>query len=79
MDGLTQAQISALRYHGKLTLLRSTDTKSTLENCRALVVSPDTQGTLDQRIDLTQWAFRATVRRLTDNKESLLLYQRVSR
>jgi len=79
VDGLTQAQISALRYHGKLTLLRSTDTKSTLENCRALVVSPDTQGTLDQRIDLTQWAFRATVRRLTDNKESLLLYQRVSR
>ena len=79
VDGLTQAQISALRYHGKLTLVRSTDTKSQQENCRALVVSPDTQGTLDQRIDLTQWAFRATVRRLTDNKESLLLYQRVSR
>lgn len=79
VDGLTQAQISALRYHGKLSLVRSTDTNATRDECRALLVSPDTQSTLDQRIDLTQWAFRATVRRLTDNKESLLLYQRVSR
>ena len=79
VDGLTQAQISALRYHGKLTLVRSTQAQAAQDNCRAMVVSPDTQGTLDQRTDLTQWAFRATVRRLTDNKESLLLYQRVSR
>ena len=35
------------------------------------------QRTLDQRVDLTQWAFKATVRRLGDNKESLLVYQRV--
>lgn len=79
VDGLTQAQVSALRYHGKLNLVRSSDAKSQQEKCRVLVVSPDTQSTLDQRVDLTQWAFRATVRRLTDNKESLLLYQRVSR
>lgn len=79
VDGLTQAQISALRYHGQLNLIRTTPPAQEAQACRALVVSPDTQRTLDQRIDLTQWAFRATVRRLTDNKESLLLYQRVSR
>lgn len=79
VDGLTQAQISALRYHGGLVLIRSTESGRETQTCRAMVVSPDSQPTLDQRVDLTQWAFRATVRRLTDNKESLLLYQRVSR
>lgn len=75
VDGLTQAQISALRYHGKLELVRSTAANSS--RCQSLVVSPESQPSLDRRVDLTQWAFKATVRRLTDNKESLLLYQRV--
>lgn len=76
VDGLSQAQISALRYHGNLALVRTTSPTSEAP-CQALVVSPDSQPTLDRRVDLTQWAFKATVRRLTDNKESLLLYQRV--
>ncbi|MDO9438253.1 glycosyltransferase family 39 protein [Hydrogenophaga sp.] len=77
VDGLSQAQIAALQYHGGLDLVR---TESSGEaRCRSLIVSPSHQATLDQRIDLTQWAFKATVRRLTDNKESLLVYQRVSR
>ncbi|QHE86365.1 ArnT family glycosyltransferase [Hydrogenophaga sp. BPS33] len=77
VDSLSQAQIAALQYHGKLELVR---TGSSGEGrCRSLVASPEQQATLDQRIDLTQWAFKATVRRLTDNKESLLVYQRVSR
>jgi hypothetical protein len=75
VDGLTQAQIAALEHHGGLKLVRTTAASG--ERCEGLVVSPDSQGTLDQRVDLTQWAFKATVRRLTDNKESLLLYQRV--
>lgn len=75
VDGLSQAQIAALGHHGGLKLVRTT--APTGERCEGLVVSPDSQGTLDQRVDLTQWAFKATVRRLTDNKESLLLYQRV--
>jgi hypothetical protein len=32
---------------------------------------------LDQRVNLTQWAFKASVFRLTDDKERLLVYQRV--
>lgn len=76
-DGLTQAQTAALQYHGALTLVRTESGSG--DACRSLVVSPDSQSTLDTRVDLTQWAFKATVRRLTDSKESLLVYQRVSR
>ncbi len=75
-DGLSQAQVAALQYHGKLQLVRTGSARA--DTCRSLVVSPDTQPTLDSRVTLTQWAFKATVRRLTDSKESLLVYQRVS-
>lgn len=77
VDGLSQAQIAALQHHGALTLIRTGGLEGGAA-CRALVVSPDTQPTLDERVQLTQWAFRATVSRLSDRKESLLLYQRVS-
>ena len=76
-DGLSQAQIAALQYHGRLEVVRTG--ASGEGQCRSLIVDPDNQPTLDQRVDLTQWAFKATVRRLTDNKERLLVYQRVSR
>jgi len=76
VDGLSQAQIAALGYHGRLTLVR-TDSAESGQACRTLVVDPDSQPTLDERVQLTDWAFRATVRRLTDRKESLLIYQRV--
>jgi len=77
VDGLSQAQIAALRHHGGLTLVRTGGLDGGAA-CRALVVSPESQPTLDERVTLTQWAFRATVSRLSDRKESLLLYQRVS-
>jgi 4-amino-4-deoxy-L-arabinose transferase-like glycosyltransferase len=73
-DGLSQAQISALQYQGGLTMVRSgleADSR-----CKAMVVHPDSQPTLDERVRLFEWAYKATVRRLND-KESLLLYQRV--
>ncbi|WP_137917987.1 hypothetical protein [Hydrogenophaga sp. 2FB] len=76
-DSLSQAQIAALQYHGGLELVRTGSSDE--GRCRSLIASPEHQATLDQRIDLTQWAFKATVRRLTDNKESLLVFQRVSR
>ena len=75
-DGLSQPQIAALQYHGKLQLVRTGSAEE--RPCRSLVVAPESQPTLDQRVDLTQWAFKATVRRLTDNKESLLVYRRIS-
>lgn len=84
VDGLSQAQIAGLQYHGALQLQRTgmgtklqADGATRASACRTLVVSPATQPTLDERVDLTQWAFKATVFRLTDNKERLLVYQRV--
>ena len=47
--------------------------------CDALITTPAGQATLDQRVNLTQWAFKASVSRLADRKERLLLYQRVGR
>lgn len=41
-----------------------------------MVVHPDGQPTLDKRVHLVDWAYKATVRRLND-KEHLLIYQRV--
>jgi hypothetical protein len=76
VDGLSQAQIAALQYHGQLDLQRTGAAPAPA--CQTLVVSPATHPTLAQRVDLTQWAFRATVFRLTDNKEGLLVYRRVS-
>jgi 4-amino-4-deoxy-L-arabinose transferase-like glycosyltransferase len=75
VDGLSQAQIAALQYHGELDLQRTG--AGPAPACQTLVVSPATQPTLDQRVNLTHWAFKATVFRLTDDKERLLVYQRV--
>ncbi len=77
VDGLNQAQISALRYHGRLNLQRINPGQDQ-HKCRGLVVAPTTQPTLDERVDLTEWAFKATVRRLNDRNESLLVYQRIT-
>src|SRR5690606_13926949 len=78
VDGLSEAQIAALRHHGGLQLVR-TDPAATASraHCASLLATPQSQASLHQRVDLTQWAFKATVRRLNDNKESLVLYQRV--
>lgn len=78
VDGLSSAQIAALQYHGRLTLVRTGQPEPTkARDCRSMVVNPGTQDTLDQRVQLTQWAFKASVSRLTDRKERLLVYQRV--
>lgn len=74
VDGLGQAQIAALQYQGGLTLVRSTGSGG--ERCRLMVVHPDSQPSLDRRVTLVDWAYKATVRRLND-KEHLLIYQRV--
>lgn len=75
VDGLSQAQIAALQYHGALTLVRSGAQAGA--DCQSMVVAPASQATLNQRVELTHWAFKSTVSRLTDSKESLLVYQRV--
>ncbi|MCY1555393.1 hypothetical protein D9M68_920560 [compost metagenome] len=78
VDGLSQAQIAALQYQGGLQLVRSLEDVSLTARCRSMVVSPENQPTLDQRVQLTHWAFRASVSRLSDRKERLLVYRRVA-
>jgi 4-amino-4-deoxy-L-arabinose transferase-like glycosyltransferase len=74
VDGLGQAQIASLQFQGGLTLERTGAGAGT--DCKIMVVNPDTQPTLDERVSLTEWAYKATVRRLND-RERLLIYQRV--
>jgi 4-amino-4-deoxy-L-arabinose transferase-like glycosyltransferase len=78
VDGLSQAQIAALQYQGGLQLVRSLEDVSLTARCRSMVVSPESQPTLDQRVQLTHWAVRASVSRLSDRKERLLVYRRVA-
>ncbi len=76
VDGLSQAQIAALKHHGKLDIHRIHS--SDASQCRSLLVDLEQQPTLDQRVELTHWAFKATVRRLNDDRrETVLLYLRV--
>lgn len=76
VDGLSQAQIAALQHHGRLDIHRIDSQAS--PRCRSLLVDLDRQPTLDERVELTHWAFKATVRRLNDDRrETILLYLRV--
>ena len=74
VDGLSMAQMAALSYQGQLSLVLSAPGAG--NECRLMVVNPETQPSLDERVELTSWAYRATVRRLND-RESLLIYQRI--
>ena len=76
-DGLSQAQIAALRHHGGLRLVRTGQNDPAGADCRSLIATPQSQSSLHQRVDLTQWAFKANLWRLNDSKESLVLYLRV--
>jgi len=71
--GLSQAQIAGLRHHGKLDLRLAPSS----ELCGSLVVAQQAASQMSETLDITQWAFKAKLSRLTDNKESLLLYVRV--
>jgi len=76
VDGLSQAQIAALQHHGGLDVHRIDS--QVAPRCRSLLVDLDQQPTLDERVELTHWAFKATVRRLNDDRrETILLYLRV--
>lgn len=72
--GLSQAQAAGLVHHGKLRLRLAPSP----EPCATLVVAQQAADQLTEDIDITQWAFKAKLSRLTDNKESLLLFQRVA-
>ena len=71
--GVGSAQAAALQYHGGLDLRQTTPA----ENCAYLIVDNNAQASLSQAVNLPDWAFMATVHRLSDKNENLLLYKRV--
>ncbi len=73
VQGLTQAQITGLQIHGNLTLTR--DARDA-RGCNAMLVTPEGLGNLSEQVTLSDWEFDLTVPRLTDRRETLLLYRR---
>jgi 4-amino-4-deoxy-L-arabinose transferase-like glycosyltransferase len=72
--GVSSAQAAALQYHGQLELRQA----GAQASCPYLIVDIEAQSTLSNRVNLPDWAFKATVRRPTDKTENVLLYRRVS-
>lgn len=70
--GLTPAQHTAFRYHGKLDIKPATR----LANCAWLLVNAQKRESMDQAINLNQWTRHGVFRRPADKDEDILLYQR---
>ena len=71
--GVDSAQAAALQYHGQLELRQATAQAS----CPYLVVDVSAQPRLASAVNLPDWAFKATVRKINDRTENMLVFQRV--
>jgi len=70
VHALNQAQVAALRHHGGLELVRLPADDARASDCPVLIAPPGAA------VDPAQWTPAARVPRLTDNKETLLMYRR---
>ena len=75
VHGLSQAQLSALRYHGGMTLTPA----SRPATCPWLLVDADAQHSASLAIDMRHWEPVALVARPTDSNDNVLLYRRAPR
>ena len=75
IDGLPNAQTHALRTHTTLALQRNLG-KLTPSGCATLLTSPQGHSTLHQRMDLSQWSYLTTVKRLGRTRDDILVYSR---
>lgn len=75
IDGLPNAQIHALRTHTPLALQRNPG-KWAPNDCATLLTSPQGHSTLHQRMDLSQWTYLTTVKRLGRTRDDILVYSR---
>jgi 4-amino-4-deoxy-L-arabinose transferase-like glycosyltransferase len=71
-SNLTRGQIAAFQFHGQLTLRPAADAKQ----CAWLLVDATTGRPATEKVDLTPWTLRLSVRRRADNGEAIRLYQR---
>ena len=75
VDRLTPAQTQALRFHTPLQLQRLQGKWAPTE-CQILLTSPSAHSTLHQRMDLSQWTYQTTVKRLRRTRDDILVYSR---
>jgi hypothetical protein len=73
IDGLPNAQTHALRTHTTLALQRNPG-KLAPSGCATLLTSPHAHSTLHQRMDLSQWTYQATIKRLGRSRDDILVY-----
>jgi hypothetical protein len=71
VQGLSQAQLAALQYHGQMDI----DLKGDMA-CQWLVVGMRSQSAFESSPEAGQWRHVQNVRRPTDHYENLVIYQR---
>ena len=75
VHGLSQAQLSALRYHGAMNLKPASRPAA----CPWLLVDADAQQSAALAMDLREWESIALIARPSDNNDNVLLYRRTPR
>lgn len=75
VDQLPAAQTHALHTHTPLQLYRNQG-KSVPTLCEALITSPQGHNSLHERMDLSQWTYQTTIKRLGRTRDDLLIYSR---
>ncbi len=73
--GLTIGQITALEFHGALTIKPVGDAA----RCRWLIVNQDVVGQSTATMDLSSWTLASQLSHPTDSNDNLLIYQLQSR
>lgn len=77
VHGLTQGQIAALQLHGRLALARATGPGAPgTDGCKLLVVEPSAYTSLGSVVNMADWRLLASVPRLRENRDSLLVFGR---
>jgi hypothetical protein len=84
VHGLTQGQLAAFQYHGRLTLAPLIPPSSPVPapstsglQCPWLIVDSDALGSLSEGPLLSNWTRVQTVRRPSDDNEDVVLWRRV--
>ena len=72
VHGLSQAQLSALQYHGHMTLRPA----GVLASCPWMVIDADAVQSASIAVDMRQWRSVATVARPSDSNDDLVLFRR---
>jgi hypothetical protein len=75
VHGLNRAQLASLRVHGNLELRMA----GTVASCPWLIADADALDSLNSSMDMKQWTLKASLRRLSDENDDVLLFRRVGR